>query len=594
MKRTALASGIILPALVGVLPACDDPFTCPASFTDCGGICIDVAVDETNCGACGTTCDTDESCVANACVPNLVCNAPEENCGNVCINTQTSAANCGGCGDACAGGFDECVAGQCAAPLVAIHTVFETKGTFDRDLYVLQDRTFDLTRLNTGDFFSDRVTDYAVLPDGRVLMVATLDENLYELYVATPNGELTKISGTPPANFGGVLRGLAVSADGSRVLYRADVDGLTELYTIALTATPGAPVKISGPLIEGGGVSSSYALSADGTTAVYLAAQDTSTTELYYVDLSAATPAASVKINDDTNLGVDGVWDFVLAADGFRVVYRAENPGLGRIQLYTVHVTRPGTADIITYADGAEGTVTDYRLSPDGTSLAFSAYDDFGLWDEALWYLDLVAPYDATLVVDTPENQTAGLRDDFEFTPDGNTLVYRKIDDETFGFDRLYRVDVTDPANPGTPELLSSDGMTSADEATDFAISPDGTTVVFRGGADGAEGNNPFPGSQGPELSYNRAPMIYAVDLTAATPAPVAISTEVPIDHQGIAGGYVITGDSTRVVFGADYDNAFLTDAYMVALEGTIELRKVGPTIDETTDASDVDSFARF
>lgn len=97
---------------------------CPAGSVRCGGVCVDVSSDVSNCGACGARC-----CVANVCVQgqcalgcspgNTACGPPvgADGCLNAraCVNTTVDPTNCGACGNACAAG-QSCVAGACVAP----------------------------------------------------------------------------------------------------------------------------------------------------------------------------------------------------------------------------------------------------------------------------------------------------------------------------------------------------------------------------------------------------------------------------------------------------------------------------------------------
>src|SRR5690606_3661151 len=113
------------------------------------------------------------------------------------IDITTSVEHCGACDDACPVAFSDCLDGECAAPLLAIQTYREVKGPpVERDLYVLRDLTYALTRLTDTAFDSPRVIDHAILPDGRVLLVAAQTEEVFELFVVSPRGgALTRVSG---------------------------------------------------------------------------------------------------------------------------------------------------------------------------------------------------------------------------------------------------------------------------------------------------------------------------------------------------------------------------------------------------------------
>lgn len=84
---------------------------CATGELECDGECIDPNSDQTNCGACGTMCDSRSTCVEGACA--LDCAAGQTACGDVCVDDQTNRDNCGACGTMCAAG-ELCSAGTCA------------------------------------------------------------------------------------------------------------------------------------------------------------------------------------------------------------------------------------------------------------------------------------------------------------------------------------------------------------------------------------------------------------------------------------------------------------------------------------------------
>ena len=107
---------------------------CRPLHTRCSHRCVNLRSDETNCGACGVTCDpfvscrdgacacspfgracqADASCCSKQCIAGqCACGVGRTRCGTACINTQTDAANCGGCGQVCPG-LATCRGGECA------------------------------------------------------------------------------------------------------------------------------------------------------------------------------------------------------------------------------------------------------------------------------------------------------------------------------------------------------------------------------------------------------------------------------------------------------------------------------------------------
>ena len=60
----ALAFGL---AAVSSSTACTVTISCTGGTVDCGGICVDTANDDFDCGGCGITCSASESCIGGVC-----------------------------------------------------------------------------------------------------------------------------------------------------------------------------------------------------------------------------------------------------------------------------------------------------------------------------------------------------------------------------------------------------------------------------------------------------------------------------------------------------------------------------------------------
>jgi hypothetical protein len=132
---------------------------CPVGSEQCGGVCVDLTSNATQCGACGNACKQGEACVGGKCAvacpggqiaceglcyatsndprrcgdcttvckPGEVCGdskcgstcpVGQTNCGGSCADNLTDSKHCGACGTAC-GANDECVEGKC---LIACRT----------------------------------------------------------------------------------------------------------------------------------------------------------------------------------------------------------------------------------------------------------------------------------------------------------------------------------------------------------------------------------------------------------------------------------------------------------------------------------------
>lgn len=578
MNRTSLCTGLIFSALAAVLPGCDEG----------DSKCKDGS-DSDNCGACETACLDGETCIEGACV--VTCAAPSKTCGGQCIDVQTSVANCGTCGNACAP-YGECTAGKCENPLALLQTELLSQpesglgvgGGSDRDLFLLEDGSLELIKVNGPALPAGGVVDHAILPNGDVLMVAAQDtDGVTELYrVSARGGARTKLSAAM-VDGGDVQEGLAISADGSRVLYRADqeVDDVINLYAVDL-AKPGVAVKVNGDLVEFGSVSSDgMALSADGKRAVYIANQEQSeTNEPYTVDLSAAAPGASVKLGE----GGRSVDFLRMSANGKRVVFRSYDNG---DKLFVIDTATPGVSHMLENSDGGEGNVQGYDLAADGSAVVYTS-SPFS--EESLWWAPLAGAtaYESVRLVDGELD--GRVQRDVKLSADGTRVYFRKRDSFNGETDtRIERLFYVDVARPRQLTRLTPSTDSFSVFVDDFALSRDGKSLAFRSnvpsfGSDGLAGR--LPGGRAFELRH--------IDLSKATPgAPVLLTTEIAGGHDGIGGGYLVTNDR-RVLFPADYEEARVTDVYLVAADKPGVLRKVSPARAQTSDAAAVSAMSLF
>jgi hypothetical protein len=91
--------------------------SCNAGFSDCGGMtpcAFDTMNDRTHCGTGCAACSTGYSCSGGSCVCGP---APYQICNGTCTDTYTDDSNCGTCGTVCdtAGGYN-CFRGACTCP----------------------------------------------------------------------------------------------------------------------------------------------------------------------------------------------------------------------------------------------------------------------------------------------------------------------------------------------------------------------------------------------------------------------------------------------------------------------------------------------
>jgi hypothetical protein len=99
-----------------------------------GGGCTDTSADPKNCGRCGSLCDPGLSCVGSTCVA-LTCTTTTQGqyceddagtlgscCGTSCVHRGSDPNNCGGCGITCLSS-ETCVSGDCGVASCSAQTL---------------------------------------------------------------------------------------------------------------------------------------------------------------------------------------------------------------------------------------------------------------------------------------------------------------------------------------------------------------------------------------------------------------------------------------------------------------------------------------
>jgi Tol biopolymer transport system component len=197
------------------------------------------------------------------------------------------------------------------------------------------------------------------------------------------------------------------------------------------------------------------------------------------------------------------------------------------------------------------GDATDFRFTPDGTTIVFRA--DMDTNDVFELY---AAPADGSGVPVKLHQALSGSDDvtsQFEITPDGSRVVFIS-DSFVFALDDVFNL-YSAPLNGDGATRLDGISGSSTRDVLDFTISPDGSTVVYRSDEDTDD-------------VYE----IYAVPTDGS-----AIPTKVHANLSGtddVTGDYEITSDGSRVVFISDSfvfsaDNVF--SLYSAPLNGAGE-----------------------
>ena len=214
------------------------------------------------------------------------------------------------------------------------------------------------------------VLDFAFSPDStRVAYCADqgLDERpeLYLVDIEVP-GVSFRLNPELAAGREVSSRNWSFDPGGTFIVYRADqdADDVFELYRVE-TASPGASMKLSGPMAPGGQVlellfdEPTVQVGPDRLQVSYVADQDSDEVyEVYSVDL--ATPGTSGKLN--APMTFSGASFLQITPDGRQVYYVAKQNN-DFLELYRADISAPGASTTVNSALSG-GNVTGFLVAP--------------------------------------------------------------------------------------------------------------------------------------------------------------------------------------------------------------------------------------
>ncbi|MGB5426569.1 MAG: hypothetical protein WBN95_07250 [Gammaproteobacteria bacterium] len=324
-------------------------------------------------------------------------------------------------------------------------------------------------------------------PDAtQVVYQADEDVNgVYELFlvnIASP-GFAANLSG-PMAGGGNVLGAFQFTPDGSRVVYLADemINGVNELFMVDISI-PGVSTRVNGPLVGGGDVTADFVISPDSGQIVYRADEAADNViELFVVDL--AVPGVSTTLSGPLVNGGDVSSGLVLSPDGSKIAYRADQNLNDVFELFIVDLANPGVTTRINRnpATGGDVLVDGYCFSPASDAIAYVADEDTNNINE-LYLVELASP--AVSIKLNGALVTAGdLAGGIAFSLDGAQVLYT-ADQDTDEVIELYQVS---RATPGDTVKLNS-ALTAGGNvsSTGFETSSDGKQLVYLADQDADE-----------------------------------------------------------------------------------------------------------
>lgn len=273
-----------------------------------------------------------------------------------------------------------------------------------------------------------------------------------------------------------VCFGASVHADGLIYIATQDTADLRELYYADVSGAGGsitatAPVKISAPQATGDGVIFAIPNFGNPAQVFYGAKQDDATKmELYIVQLTV--PRVSTKIN--APLTADQEIDSgVVCPDGTKVFYTVRTISTGTIDLYVATISSPGVATQLNPILAAGRKVGEYVITPDCTKVVYGA--ELNSDAEELFVSVLGTP----VVTTKADGPPSGLGDDIiqqlSLSVDGSKAFWVG---GRFGQNQnLLTVALN---NLGNPDQVNETFLASG-QVVDYDVSPDATTVVYRG-----------------------------------------------------------------------------------------------------------------
>jgi Tol biopolymer transport system component len=301
-----------------------------------------------------------------------------------------------------------------------------------------------------------------------VVYVADQDvDDVFELYV-TDGSAPVKLSG-PLVSGGDVVPDPMFSPDGSRVYYRADqdVDGRVELYVVPSDGSA-APVALNGPLVAGGNVEDEFRTTPDGSVVVFRA--DALVNERFDLFATSADGSGSflVRLNSapaDVTVS-DG---FLIDANGSRVVFHADDKLFGVPALGGDPPTRlddVGSSGFVIPLHRFDAETPGFRITPDGSTVLYRALQEtVDLWAVAIDGVGGSRRVNAPIGSATVGN--------FDTDPTGETVAYVRWTAPTR---RLW----LGPLDGSSLPVAIDDPAEGIGTQDDFTFSDDGRSVIYR------------------------------------------------------------------------------------------------------------------
>lgn len=262
----------------------------------------------------------------------------------------------------------------------------------------------------------------------------------------------------------------SITPDSSRVLYAGDIltEAQDELFMVSIIG--GQPTRLNSNLVEDGEVVA-WIVSPDSSRVIYLADQlVNSERELFSVPITGGTPVRLLP----SMVSGGGVRGYRISPDGQRVVYLADRLTENKEELFSVPIAGGVTFRLSpNLIDNGDVQRFRWEISSDSQRVVFRA--DHEIDDVINLFSTRINQGSATRL--NPVLSSSEEVSSFAISPDGTRVVYStdwlSNDNDVF---QLWSV----PIAGGTSFRISATSLFVNSDVAGFKISPDSQRVVYR------------------------------------------------------------------------------------------------------------------
>lgn len=389
----------------------------------------------------------------------------------------------------------------------------------------------DSYRLYDSAISPNVLSDFQLTPDGTR---AVLNSSIGLFSAPVSSGALTKLN----SQLGSVI-GFQIATNSQRIVYLDNEATPSSDELFATSITGGPIVKLNGPLPSPLDIrQSDYAITPNSQHVIYKASTSQNSRALYSTSLGGGTPIVLNMPQDGFTLGNNAPYPpFYISPDSSTVLYDVR-PNISPSDLpYTVmSVPVTGGPSATLSEPGFDHAYNGFRLTPDGQT---AIYGVFVTNTHGELYRVPVNGGPSTLLT-APGEAGQVWYEDYLISPDSSTLIYRGRMGQAEP-DELFRVSL----NGGEPVRLN-DPSAGAVKAYNFELTRDGQTVVFIGNPQ-QEGSEQFA-------------QLFSVPITGGVNTPLTPLIDLP--------DYKVSPDGQYLVYRSDHVNASIVELFSVPIAG--------------------------